>query len=198
MTLAPSFDILWTQQLRDQRLTPLLCKGKLSIVPGLNAVVDTDGEGKTPLLRSLVQAEGDSAQTPPDSLWLDTRLVEQDALTPESAWSQLEPRYPRWNHSLASELIDALQFTEHLGKRLDMLSTGSRRKVALIALLSSGATITCLDQPYSALDQASVQVIREFLQDMSDSTTRAWVVADYEADPVLPWNNVITRLNPDA
>lgn len=189
---------MWTQQLHDQCPPPLLRSGNLCIVPGLNAVVDSEGHEKTRLLRSLVPAQGDAAQTSPDCMWLDTRLANQDALTPEAVWSQLMPRHPRWNHSLTSELVEALQFTHHLGKRLDMLSTGSRRKVALIALLSSGATLTCLDQPYSALDQASVQVIREFLQDMADSTTRAWVVADYEADPALPWNSVITLQKPDA
>jgi hypothetical protein len=68
-----------------------------------------------------------------------------------------------------------------------MLSTGSRRKIALVGLLASGATVTCLDQPFAALDERSSRVIREFLSDMADHTRRSWVVADYEADPRLPW-----------
>jgi energy-coupling factor transporter ATP-binding protein EcfA2 len=58
-------------------------------------------------------------------------------------------------------------------------------------LLACGATVTCLDQPYAALDQASIRVIRAFLGDMADHATRTWVVADYEADAQLDWHRVI-------
>jgi ABC-type multidrug transport system ATPase subunit len=76
-------------------------------------------------------------------------------------------------------------------KQLFMLSRGSRRKVGLIACLASGADIVCLDQPTVALDQASIQVLREFLNDVADLPERTWVVADYEADPALPWTHEI-------
>jgi ABC-type multidrug transport system ATPase subunit len=88
---------------------------------------------------------------------------------------------------LQQDLIEALDLQSHLGKKLSMLSTGSRRKVALVGLLASGATVTCLDQPFAALDAASARVIRDFLADVADHTTRTWVVADYEADSRLPW-----------
>ncbi|MEN9888483.1 MAG: hypothetical protein RL559_520, partial [Pseudomonadota bacterium] len=71
------------------------------------------------------------------------------------------------------------------------LSTGSRRKVALVGLLASGTAITCLDQPYASLDMASVGVLRGFLQDMAEQPTRAWWVADYVADPALAWASVV-------
>ncbi len=73
-----------------------------------------------------------------------------------------------------------------------MLSTGSRRKVALAGLLACGATVTCLDQPYAALDHASIEVIRDFLREAAEHPTRTWVVADYEADPNLPWTKVLS------
>jgi energy-coupling factor transporter ATP-binding protein EcfA2 len=73
-----------------------------------------------------------------------------------------------------------------------MLSTGSRRKVALVGLLACGAKVTCLDQPYAALDRASIRVISAFLHDMADHATRTWVVADYEADSQLSWQRVIS------
>jgi energy-coupling factor transporter ATP-binding protein EcfA2 len=72
-----------------------------------------------------------------------------------------------------------------------MLSTGSRRKVALVGLLASGATVTCLDQPFAALDAPSVGVVRDFLAEAADHATRTWVVADYEADPHLSWRRYI-------
>lgn len=107
-------------------------------------------------------------------------------------WGTLQTRCPRWNSDLQQDLMDALNLRPHLDKTLSMLSAGTRRKVALLGLLASGASVTCLDQPYAALDAASVQVIRDFLSDMADHSTRSWVVADYEADARLPWRHTVT------
>jgi len=152
-----------------------------SLPPGLVAVTGDEGTGKTRTLRSL----GD------DALWLDLSLPGQDNQTPQQVWDALRPRCPRWDATLQQALIEALEFTPHLGKKLFMLSTGSRRKVALVALLAGGATVTCLDQPFVALDAPSARVVREFLADVADHPTRTWVVADYEADARLPWRRHI-------
>ena len=151
----------------------------LPLPPGLVAVTGDEGAGKTTLLRRL--AEG------PSALWLDLSLPGQDAQTPQQVWDALQPHSPHWNRQLESDLIEALGLLPHLGKQLFMLSTGSRRKVALVGLLASGATVTCLDQPFAALDASSIGVIRDFLADMADHPSRTWVVADYAADARLPW-----------
>ncbi len=147
--------------------------------PGLVAVTGDEGAGKTALLRRL--SEDRSA------LWLDLSLPDQGDQSPQQVWDALRQRCPLWDAQLQQDLIDALDLHPHLGKKLFMLSTGSRRKVALVGLLASGATVTCLDQPFAALDAPSARVIREFLADMGDHTTRTWVVADYEVDARLPW-----------
>ncbi len=72
-----------------------------------------------------------------------------------------------------------------------MLSTGSRRKVMLIAALAAGATVTLLDQPFVSLDQASIRVIKEFLTEAAEQAGRAWIVADYEAPSDLPIASVL-------
>lgn len=71
---------------------------------------------------------------------------------------------------LQQDLIEARDLHSHLGKKLSMLSAGSRRKVALVGLLASGATVTCLDQPF----------------------------ADYEADARLPWRRQVALTPPGA
>jgi ABC-type transport system involved in cytochrome c biogenesis ATPase subunit len=161
--------------------------------PGLIAVTGGERTGKTSLLRRL---SGDLPTLPgeaehPDAQWLDLGLPVQDQQTPQQVWAAFKARSPRWNAALHQELVEVLGLDAHQDKKLFMLSTGSRRKVALVGLLACGATLTCLDQPYAALDMASIKVIRGFLQDMADHTTRSWVVADYEADPQLPWRQVI-------
>ena len=85
--------------------------------------------------------------------------------------------------------------TEHQHKGLFMLSKGSRRKVDLIANLASGAQVICIDQPYVGLDAPSIGVLREFFEEASDAgkrSQRAWVVADYEADRHLMWDQTIS------
>jgi hypothetical protein len=78
-----------------------------------------------------------------------------DERTPQPVWAALATRCPRWSAALLQDLAAALRLQPHLGKTLSMLSTGTRCKVALAGLLAAGATLTCLDQPYAALDMAA-------------------------------------------
>lgn len=169
-----------------------------SLPPGLTAVTGGERSGKTRLLRrlcgELAALPGAAAlsDTPHnDAQWLDLSLPGQDDATPQQVWHSLRARSPHWNSGLHEELVEALALLPHLHKQLFMLSTGSRRKVALVGLLACGATITCLDQPFAALDRASIRVLTAFLADMAEHASRSWVVADYEADPALPWRRVI-------
>lgn len=172
---------------------PCLTDLNLQIPTGLTAVTGDEGTGKTSLLRLLSGDLPAHAGSRPaaDALWLNLALPEHDEATPEQFWAELKLQCPHWSTELQQALTEALSLQAHLGKKLFMLSTGSRRKVGLVALLACGATLTCLDQPYASLDQASVQVVRDFLNDMADHPTRAWLVADYEADPNLAWKSAI-------
>jgi ABC-type transport system involved in cytochrome c biogenesis ATPase subunit len=162
--------------------------------PGLVAVTGGERTGKTNLLRrlggDLAPISGDEHAT--NAQWLDLALPGRDDEFPEQVWDSLRGVSPDWSMDLHGDLIEALGLESHLAKRLYMLSTGSRRKVALVGLLSCGATVTCLDQPYAALDRASIEVIRDFLRDAADHPTRTWVVADYEVDPDMLWRKVLS------
>lgn len=152
----------------------------LPLPPGLVAITGDEGTGKTTLLRAI-------AREVPSALWLDPALPGREQQLPQQVWEALRPSCPHWQPALQEDLVEALGLQGHLAKQLFMLSTGSRRKVALVGLLASGAAVTCLDQPYAALDKASIAAVRGFLADMADHEHRTWVVADYVADPGLPW-----------
>ena len=143
-----------------------------------------EGAGKTALLTAL-------AATNSNTVWLDHSLPDADLSTPLDVWQQCITDYPQWDQALARDLASALDLDPHAHKLLFMLSTGSRRKVGLVVLLASGATVTCLDQPFGALDRPSIDVLRGFFEVAAHHSKRAWVIADYEADPHISWQHTI-------
>ena len=161
--------------------------------PGLIAVVGDEQTGKTTYLRRLAgdQTRGPQDWQAPDARWCDLSLPGCDDQKPGDYWAAQQTQCPQWDAALADALVTDLGLTPHLEKQLFMLSTGSRRKVGLVGLLASGASMVCLDQPFAALDAASIQALRKHLQSQAHHPVRSWVVADYVADPQLPWARVV-------
>ena len=162
---------------------------------GLNWVYGDEGCGKPTLLRLLagdLKPLSGSVETPPGGVfWLDLRGAEHDETTVQACWDKLQAHYPHWNSALLQDLSEALNMAPHRYKRLNMLSTGSRRKVMLVAALASGAAVTLLDQPFVSLDQVSIRIIKDFLSEASSQPDRAWIVADYEAPADLALASVL-------
>lgn len=176
------------------------------IGPGLTLVRGGDGSGKTTLLRLLAGAiapqaghltlNGVSPQASPQAyqglvFWADPQSTALEGVSPTDYFKSLPARYPGFDAVLLLELTQALSLTPHLDKPMYMLSTGSRRKVWLAAAFASGAAVTLLDEPFAALDRPSVNVVMELLEEAAAHTTRAWVLASYEAAGDLPLARVI-------
>jgi ABC-type multidrug transport system ATPase subunit len=162
---------------------------------GVNWVCGDEGTGKTTLLRLLagdVQPTSGKVRVPAGGVfWVDLQNPAHDNTTVQASWDELRLQFPNWNNELLQDLADALDMHQHREKRLHMLSTGSRRKVMVLAALASGAAVTLLDQPFAALDLASVRIIQEVLHEAADHTSRAWIVADYEPPANLPATRVL-------
>lgn len=162
---------------------------------GLHWVCGDEGCGKTSLLRLLagdLQPHSGTIQRPPGAVfWADLKGPEHDQIPVQACWDTLHAQFPHWSGELLQTLSEALDMEQHRHKPLYMLSTGSRRKVMLIAALASGASVTLLDQPFVSLDQNSIQVIKAFLRDASSVRDRAWIVADYEAPADLPLTSLL-------
>jgi ABC-type multidrug transport system ATPase subunit len=162
---------------------------------GVSWVCGDEGKGKTTLLRLLageVQASaGNVIGHEGDVFWADLQDPAHDTTTVQACWDALRTRYANWDDALLQDLADALDMHQHRENRLNMLSTGSRRKVMVLAALASGATVTLMDQPFAALDLASIRIIKDFLQEAAEHPSRAWIVADYEAPHDLPLASVL-------
>lgn len=159
----------------------------LQIRPGLTLVLGGDGRGKTTLLRILA---GELAPTSGSITRDQEGVVLEHAVDPADdavvarAWlAERQARHRAWEAPVARTLAEAFGLDPHLDKPLYMLSTGSRRKLGLVAAAASGAALTLLDTPYAALDAPSCRVLTGLLAEAATQRHRAWVVADHVRPP---------------
>jgi ABC-type multidrug transport system ATPase subunit len=177
-----------------------------AIRPGVTLVSGGEGRGKTTLLRLLageLSADAGHLQVkdfrqrdrPADYrqqvFWANPRSDAFDQMTPVAYFRSLHKLYPSFDEQLLADLIKALSLEAHMDKQLFMLSTGSKRKVWLAAAFASGAAVTLLDEPFAALDKASIGVVMAHLERAAGDPCRACVIAHYEAPGNVPLAAVI-------
>ncbi len=162
----------------------LLSDLSFAIKPGLTLLRGGSGRGKKTLLRLI------SGELQPSS-GLVTRQTRtqwcEDPADPGSddivarAWlAARRPRFSQWQADLEAELIEGFGLSPHIDKPLYMLSTGSRRKVGLLGAAASGAELTLIDRPFTALDASSSRLLAQLLAEAAADQSRGWVMADYE------------------
>lgn len=173
----------------------------LHIPPGVTLLRGGDGSGKTTLLRVLagdlpahsgaLYVNNTALRDHPDAyrrqvFWTDPRSSAWDQMTAVAYFKSLHQRYAGMDERLLGVLVAGLALAPHVDKPLYMLSTGSKRKVWLAAAFACGAAVTLLDEPFAALDKASIVFVTELLEDAADNPERAWVIADYAAPAHVP------------
>jgi ABC-type nitrate/sulfonate/bicarbonate transport system ATPase subunit len=167
----------------------VLVDAQFLITAGLSLVRGGDGRGKTTVLRLLA---GECAPTAGRLLrevvpqfWRDPRDPADDALGVQTWLAREQARYPTWDTAYAAALLEGFALVPHQGKALCQLSTGSRRKVWLVAALACGAPLVLLDAPFSALDTPARVLLARELGRVADARRQAFVIADVECPPAL-------------
>ncbi|MBY0234826.1 MAG: ATP-binding cassette domain-containing protein [Burkholderiaceae bacterium] len=168
----------------------LLADLSFSLGPGLSLVRGGDGRGKTSLLRLmagvLAPTSGQLRRSEGLSLFYQCPEAPEHDAVPAQAWlAALRPSYPGWRAAEEPALIEALGLAEHMAKPMYMLSSGSRRKLGLLAAALCGAQLLLLDMPYAALDGRSCRWVHDLLGEAAAGQTQAWVLADYELPAAL-------------
>jgi ABC-type multidrug transport system ATPase subunit len=166
------------------------------ITPGLTLVQGGDGCGKSTLLRLLAgELEADAGQLQINGIdlalqgaayrqhvfWVDPRSEAFDQISVRDYFASLPARHPGFDLPALATLVDGWSLAPHLDKHFYMLSTGSRRKVWLAAAFASNATVTLLDDPFAALDGASIAYLMTLLERAASDPARASILAHYEA-----------------
>jgi ABC-type multidrug transport system ATPase subunit len=179
----------------------------LVIPAGVSVVCGEESSGKTTLLRLLcgeLRASSGSLvlrstdlNTQPQAYRAQVFRTEprSDALdaTSARAWFETLPsKHPEFNVGIALSLADGFSLEPHLDKPMYMLSAGSKRKVWLSAAFAAGTSLTLIDEPFAALDMASIRFLHSLLQEASEHPDRAWVLADHAVpDGVEPRTHLV-------
>lgn len=170
--------------------------------PGVTALVGGDGAGKTTLLRLLaaelrptggqLTLNGTPAWGPNGAVnpaygaqvfWCNPASEQHDTLTGHAYLALHQSRHAGWQAEVLAEHLQGFALLPHLEKPLYALSMGMRRKLRWAAGFASGAALTLLDDPFAALDRASIAHVLETLDELAEHPHRAVVVAGYEPPP---------------
>lgn len=169
----------------------------LDLGPGLHWIVGDEGTGKTTLLRllagRLAPRTGRVTRSFEAPVWWNDVLRPEYDGTPARDWlrQRRDACTATWREDAQAAAVESLGLAPHLDKPLHQLSAGSRRKVGLAAAIACGSPAVALDQPFAALDAASVRVLEQVLCEVAQAPDRLWIVADYAPTPRCPATSVV-------
>ena len=174
---------------------PLFDGWSHAFAPGLTWVRGDNGCGKSTLLRLLGGALEPRAGTIRyDDIDLQAQPIEYrrhvywcgpdgpafDHLKPAEFFGFVAGLYPRFDRELPARLVRSLGVDAFMGRRIRELSTGSRKKVGVIAAMASGCPVVLLDEPLAAVDQASSKVLKAHFSHVAAARDRIWIAASHE------------------
>jgi len=182
------------------------------IAPGVTLLQGDSGSGKTTLLRAIAGAtstsgrvalDGRTRADDPGAWTRDVAFVDADdpsldALTPGGVAALLGERHGALDDARWQRHLDAFGLRPHAAKAMFQLSSGSRRKAVLAALLAAPCPVVLLDEPGAGLDAASLRHLRQALAEAHAGAARTWfIVASFGLDG-LACNATVTLQSPES
>lgn len=151
-------------------------------------IAGPNGCGKTTLLKIAARIEqpdsgevilnGKAAMVPQDNLLLPWKTLRENILLALKPYSLSTAEAERRLHMIAHQL----DITEHLKKYPREVSGGTARKAALARALIVEPDILLLDEPYTGLDVASVNALKEALRTLSKEKVSMIIVSHQLAE----------------
>lgn len=193
--------VLQIDGLHIAHLRLVLRDWSIVISAGVTLVCDEEGECKTDFLRLLaaelpyaagsltllgVAQHVDVSAYRQQVFWIEPSTDKYDEFTVGGFFSLQASRYAGFDQTVLLQLIDGLALEPHLFKQIQMLSSGTRRKVWIAAAFASGAVLTLLDDPLAALDKSSALFVLSQMAALAQDGQRALVVGDYQATANVP------------
>lgn len=151
---------------------PVLTALSCALKAGLTLLTAGEGKGKTSLAKILggeltaidgdiwlrdVNCAGNAAVLHQHVYYVDSHTQDYEQMTVNAYIAHVAARFPGTRLDAFAGLAEGLSLTPHLDKQLFMLSTGTKRKVWLAGGLIASADLVVFDDPFAALDFASIR-----------------------------------------
>ena len=163
---------------------------------GLTWLKGANGSGKSTLLKLLAGATEpqagtrtamgiDAVQDPlayrRSVFWCGPDALPFDHLLPMEYLGFMQGLYPSFMADAVPVHLQGLGLQHQMGVPLARMSTGTKRKMWLLAALVSGTPIVLLDEPFNALDADASAYLHSALAREAAPALRCWVVASHVA-----------------
>jgi ABC-type multidrug transport system ATPase subunit len=172
---------------------PVFTAWSAEVGPGVTWLRGPNGSGKSTLLKLLagallpldgnLRAAGvDAAASPRDYrrqvFWCGPGAPVFDHLSAQEFFGFMKGLYPSWDDAALLDAVQGLALAPQARRRLADLSTGTQRKVWLAAACAVATPVMLLDEPFNALDAASLAWLFGRLQQAA-AGPQAWLVASH-------------------
>jgi ABC-2 type transport system ATP-binding protein len=113
--------------------------------------------------------------------WCSPNNIAFDHLKPLEYFGFLLGLYPKFDKSVVADFVNAFNLHSFLNQRISKLSSGTQKKIAVMAALAVNTQVVLLDEPLATLDQAALQVLRDFLAEVAVKKNQIWIMTSHES-----------------
>lgn len=172
------------------------------------AIAGETGSGKSTLLKTIaglvqptsgqVQFEGEEVIGPAEKLVPGHPGIAYLSQHFELPHSLRVEQVLRYANALPGEeaalLYDICRVSHLLPRKTNQLSGGERQRIALARMLSTAPRLLLLDEPYSNLDTAHKNILKEVIRDISDELDITCTLISHDPHDTLSWADEILVL----